>query len=68
MEGVTNDQIDAVSVENFFEKEKSSIFSWKFCDQTTLPQSKVAFFVRMFLILLLKSLCSVKLNVLKSNF
>ena len=67
MEGVTVDQVEAVVEENYFEKESSSKSSWKFCNQTTLPRSEVVFFVQMFVILLLISLCIVKLTVLKSN-
>ena len=67
MEGVTFDQIDAVVQENYFEKESSSKSSWKFCNQTTLPSSEVVFFMQMFVILLLISLCIVKLTVLKPN-
>ena len=64
MEGVKVDQFDAVAEENYFEKESSSKSSWKFCNQTTLPRSEVVFFVQMFVILLLISLCIVKLSVL----
>ena len=67
MEGVTVDQVDAVVEESFFEKESSSKSSWKFCNQTTLPRSEVVFFVQMFVILLLISLCIVKLTILKPN-
>ena len=67
MEGVTVDQVDAVVEENYFEKESSSKSFWKFCNQTTLPRSEVVFFVQMFVILLLMSLCIVKLTVLKPN-
>ena len=69
MEGVTVDQVDAVVEENYFEKESSSKSSWRFCSQTTLPRSEVVFFVQMFVILLLISLCIVKLTetVLKPN-
>ena len=67
MEGVTVDQVDAVVEGNFFEKESSSKSSWKFCNQTTLPRSEVVFFVQTFVILLLLSLCIVKLTVLKPN-
>ena len=48
MEGLTVDQVDAVVEKNYFEKESSSKSSWKFCNQTTLPRSKVVFFVEMF--------------------
>ena len=67
MEGVTVDQVDAVVAENYIEKESSSKSSCKFCSQTTLPRSEVVFFVQMFVILLLKSLCIVKLTVLKPS-
>ena len=67
MEGETVDQVDAVVEENYFEKESSSKSSWKFCNQTTLPRSEVVYFVQMFVILLLISLCIVKLTVLKPN-
>ena len=67
MEGVTVDKVDAVVEDNYFEKESSSKSSWKFCNQTTLPRSEVVFFVQMFVILLLISLCIVKLTVLKPN-
>ena len=63
MEGVTVDQVDAVVEESFFEKESSSKSSWKFCNQTKLPRSEVVFFVQMFVILLLISLCIVKLTI-----
>ena len=45
MEGVTVDQVDAVLEESFFEKKSSSKPSWKFCNQTTLPRSEVAFLI-----------------------
>ena len=67
MEGVTVDQVDAVVEESFFEKESSSKSSLKFCNQTTLPRSEIVFFVQMFVILLLISLCIVKLTILKPN-
>ena len=67
MEGVTVDQVDAVLGENVFEKESSSKSSWKFCNQTTLLRSKFVFFVQMFVVLLLISLCIVKLTILKPN-
>ena len=67
MEGVTVDQLDPVVEESFFENESSSKSSWKFCNQTTLPRSEVVFFVQMFVILLLISLCIVKLTILKPN-
>ena len=67
MEGVTFDQVNAVVEESFFEKESSSKSSWKFCNQTTLPRSEVVFFVQMFVILLLISLCIVKLTILKPH-
>ena len=67
MEGVTVDQVDAVVEENYFEKEGSSKPPWKFCNEATLPWSKVVFFVQMFVILLLISLCIVKLTVLKHD-
>ena len=67
MEGVTVDQVDAVLEENYFEKESSSNSPWKFCNQTTLPRSEVVFFVQIIVILLLISLCIVKLTVLKPN-
>ena len=60
MKGVTVDKVDAVV------EESSSKSSWKLCNQTTLPE--VVFFVQMFVILLLISLCIVKLTVLKPNF
>ena len=66
MEGVRVDQVDAVVEERYFEKESSSKSSWKFCNQTTFPRSEV-FFVQMYLILLLISLCIVKLAILKPN-
>ena len=68
MEGVTVDQVDAVVEESYFERESSSKLSWKLCNQTNLPRSEVVFFVQMFFILLLISLCIVKLTVLKPNF
>ena len=67
MEGVKVDQVEAVVEENYFEKESSSKSSWKFFNQTTLPRSEVVFFVQMFVILLLKSLCIVTLTVSKPN-
>ena len=67
MEGVANDQFDAVVEESFFEKESSSKSSWKFCNQTTLPRSEVLFFIQMFVIFLLISHCIVKLTILKPN-
>ena len=67
MEGLTVNQVDAVVEENYFEKDSSSKSSGKFCNQTTLPRSEVVFFVQMFVILLLISLCIVKLTVLKPN-
>ena len=67
MEGVTVDQVDAVVEGNYFEKESSNKSSWKFCNQTTLPRSEVVFFVQIFVILLLKSFCIVRLTVLKPN-
>ena len=63
MEGVTVEQVDAVVEESFFEKESSSKSSCKFCNQTTLPRSEVVFFVQMFVMLLLISLCIVKLTI-----
>ena len=59
MEGVIVDQVDAVVEENFFEKESSSKSSRKSCNQTTLPRSEIVFFVQVFVILLLISLCLV---------
>ena len=67
MEGVKVDQVDAVVEDRFNEKESSNKSSCKFCNQTTLPRSKVEFFVQMFVILLLISLCVVQLTVLKPN-
>ena len=67
MEGVTVDQVDAVVEESYFEKESSSKSSWNSCNQTTLPRSEVVFFVQVFVILLLISLCFVKLIILKPN-
>ena len=67
MEGVTVDQLDPVVEESFFENESSSKSSWKFCNQTTLPRSEVVFFVQMFVILLLISICIVKLTILEPN-
>ena len=67
MEGVTVDQVDAVVEESFFEKQSSSKSSWKFCNETTLPQSEVVFFVQLFVILLLISHCIVNLTILKPN-
>ena len=67
MEGVTVDQVDAVVEKNYFEKENSSKSSRKLCNQTTLPRSEDVFFVQMFVILLIISLCIVKLTVLKPN-
>ena len=61
MEGVTVDQVDAVVEESYFEKESSSKSSGKFCNQTTLPRSEVVFYVLMFVILPLISLCVVNL-------
>ena len=67
MKGVTVDQFDAVVEENLFEKESSSKSSWKFCNQTTLPRSEVVFFVQLFFVLVLISLCIVKLTIFKPN-
>ena len=68
MEGETVDQVDAVVEESLFERESSSKSSWKFCNQTTLPRSEVVISVQMFVILLLISLCIVKLTILKPNY
>ena len=68
MERVTVDQVDAVEEESFFEKESSSKSSWKFFNQTTLPRPEVVFFVQMFVILPLISLCIVKLTVLNPKY
>ena len=67
MEGVTVDQVDAVVDESYFEKGSSSTSLWNFCNQTTLPRSEVVFVVQMFVILLLISLCIVKVSILKPN-
>ena len=67
MEGVTVDQVDAVVEESFFEKESSSKSSWKLCNQTTLTRSGVVVFVQIIVIVLLISLCIVKLTILKPN-
>ena len=67
MNGVIVDQVDAVVEENYFEKESSSKSSLKFCNQKNLPRSEVVFFVQIFVMLILISLCIVKLTVLKPN-
>ena len=56
------DQIDKLSD---LEKESSNKSSWKFCNEITLPRSEVVFFVQMFVILILITLCIIKLTVLK---
>ena len=66
MEGVTVDQVGAV-VEEKYLKKSSSKYSWKICNHTTLPRLEVKFFVQMFVILLLISLCIVQLTILKPN-
>ena len=62
MEQVT---VDQVVQETLFEKQSSEKPTWKFCNQITLPQSEVVFFVQMFVILMLIVLCIVKLTVPK---
>ena len=67
MQGGTVYQVDAVVEKNFFEKKGTRKSSRKFCNQTTLPRSEVAFSVQVFVIILLISLCNVKLTMLKPN-
>ena len=62
MEEFKFDQIDKLSG---LEKESSNKSSWNFCNKVTLPLSEVVFFVQMFVILILITLCIIKLTVLK---
>ena len=66
MEGVTVDQLDAVVEEIQFGKSSGKAY-WNFFNQTTLLRSEVVFLVQNFVILLLITLCIVKLTILKPN-
>ena len=52
---------------SYIEKENSGKSARKFFNQTTLPRSEVVFSVQMLVILLLISLCIVKLANLETN-
>ena len=62
MEEIKVDRIDNFSD---LEKESSNKFSWKFCNEVTLPRSEVVFFVQKFVILILIALCIIKLAILE---
>ena len=66
MEGVTVDQVDGVVEENYFEKKVAANRLGNFVIKQLCHAQKF-FFVQMFVILLLLSLCIVKLTVLKPN-
>ena len=65
IEEVIVDQVDTVVEQSYFEKESSGKASWKFCNKTSLPRSEVVFFAQMFVVLMLITLCIVKLTILK---
>ena len=56
-----------IEAKSYIETESSGKLAGKFFNQTTFPRSEVVFLVQMFVILLLISLCIVKLAKLESN-
>ena len=57
------DEIDSSHVVQDFvyDSNESEISSWKFCNNINLPRSEVVFFVQMFVIFSLMTLCVIKL-------
>ena len=63
------DEIDSSHVVQDFvyDSNESERSSWKFCNNINLPRSEVVFFVQMFVIFSLMTLCIIKLAFSSSN-
>ena len=60
------DEPDATLVTEFvYNETNSEKKSWKFCNNVTLPRSEVVFVAQMVVILILLTLCSLKLSFTK---